>query len=167
MRSGNKAFQRVKPTPGKKSAHYKKERKKFMSHKMSLFSWTLKRRKAAFALAEGVLNSEAAQEAGVSERTIYRWKHDIDFSAEVDRLTLMTGIAVKVERIKIAKRVARQSITETEVITKKDLLDWLQFAQSETDGIKLNLTELLTSFSKQDELNTGGESDGEGMSENA
>jgi hypothetical protein len=77
-------------------------------------------------------------------RTVQRWLEDNDFSAEVDRLTLMTGIAARAERLRIAKRVVAQRIRKEDgfVHTKHDLLDWLKFVQGETDGIKLDLAAL-------------------------
>jgi hypothetical protein len=96
-------------------------------------------------LAEGQTNRETAKEVGVVERTIERWRADIDFMAEVDRLTHMVGIATRAERLRIAMRVIRQRMRLKENFppSKKDLLDWLKFAQSETDGVKLDLTSLL------------------------
>lgn len=63
------------------------------------------------------------------------------FREEVDRLSVMMGIASRAERLRIAKRVVRQRVKDDGLITSdKDLLDWLKFAQSETDGAKLDLT---------------------------
>jgi hypothetical protein len=106
---------------------------------MSVFKWNEQNTNAAIALAQGQTVKEVAKAAKVDERTIYRWKTDIDFSAEVDRLSLMVGIASRAERLRIAMRVVRQK-TEPQIETDKDLLDWLKFVQSETDGIKLDLT---------------------------
>jgi len=92
-------------------------------------------------LAEGYTIRETAERVGVTERTIGRWKQDIEFIVEVDRLSIMVGIAGRAERLRIAKRVVSQKIREDGTIkTAKDLLDWLRFAQSETDGVKLDLT---------------------------
>jgi hypothetical protein len=38
----------------------------------------------------------------------------------------------------------------------KDLLDWLKFAQSETDGVKLNLTQLDAEIEQELALVRGG-----------
>ena len=129
------------------------------------FKWTPKRVQAAFALAEGLLVNEVAAEVGVSLRTLYRWRHDIQFSDEVDRLSLMLGIALKAERVRIAKRAVRQMVreeldpatgrTKSVVDTDRDLLDWLKYVQSETDGIKLNLTNLLYAFSNSTDHDAG------------
>ena len=51
----------------------------------------------------------------------------------------MIGIANRAERLRIANRVIREKIRGELVETDKDILDWIKFAQSETDGIKLNL----------------------------
>lgn len=111
---------------------------------MTDFKWTRTREKAALALAQGCTQNEAASESKVSERTISRWLNNNEFSAEVDRLTHMVSIATRSERLRIAMRVARQKITKSGiVVTDKDLLDWLKFAQGETDGVKLDLTALL------------------------
>lgn len=102
------------------------------------FQWTPPREAAAFALAEGKTREEAAAAAEVTERTIYTWLQHPDFSAEVDRLTMMTGIAVRAERLRQAKRI----VAQLEGKTTKDLLEWLKYAQSETDGITLDLAKL-------------------------
>ena len=108
---------------------------------MASFKWTGKRNKAAVLLADGYTIEETAREVNVSERTVSRWKADIEFSVEVDRLSLMIGIANRGERLRIAKRIIRERISK-QIKTQKDLLEWLKYAQSETDGVKLDLTTL-------------------------
>jgi hypothetical protein len=111
--------------------------------KTSGFKWTPARATAALALASGKTRKEAAEEAEITERSIYLWLQEVEFSAEVDRLSVMIGIASRAERLRIAKRVVRQMVKDDETIgTEKDLLDWLKFAQSETDGVKLDLAAL-------------------------
>lgn len=106
---------------------------------MAGFKWTEKATAAAIELSQGFTCKEVAAKTEVGLRTLYRWTCDTDFSAEVDRLSLMVGIASRAERLRLAMRVVR-SKTDGEIQTDKDLLDWLKFAQSETDGIKLDLT---------------------------
>jgi predicted transcriptional regulator len=108
---------------------------------MSGFQWNKKRNQAAIMLAEGYTIEEVAESIGVNERTIYRWKADIEFSVEVDRLSVMVGIANRGERLRMAKRVVRK-LASRQIPTHKDLLEWLKYAQSETDGAKLDLTAL-------------------------
>jgi len=110
---------------------------------MSEFAWTRKKEIVVQSLAEGHTIEEAAKEATVSSRTISRWKQDIEFLKEIDRLTLMMGAATRAERIRIAKKAVREALKQTK-ITEKDLLDWLKYMQSETDGIKLGLADDLT-----------------------
>ncbi len=55
----------------------------------------------------------------------------------------MVGIASRAERLRLAMRVVRQRTNDDGLIdTKADILDWLKFAQSETTGIKLDLSKL-------------------------
>lgn len=99
-----------------------------------MFNWTPRRRKAASLLSDGYTIKEVAQAVKVSTRSIDFWKHETEFASEVDRLTMETGIAQRSERIKIVKQLTRQKLINGLVITDKDLLDWLKFAQSETTG---------------------------------
>lgn len=110
---------------------------------MAEFKWTKNKSDAAMVLAQGYSVREASEQIAVSERTLWRWRAEPEFSEEVDRLSLMVDIAGRAERLRIAMRVIRQRISDEGVETDKDLLDWLKFAQSETDGVKLDLLSLL------------------------
>lgn len=94
-------------------------------------------------LAQGYTQAEAATQVGAGLRTIARWAADLEFSVEVDRLSLMVGIASRAERLRIAMQVVRQKVQSDGIQTDRDALDWLKFAQSETDGAKLDLAALL------------------------
>lgn len=109
---------------------------------ISAFEWTEDRTKAAVCLASGGTQEDAAKEAGVTDRTVRNWLADEVFAAEVDRLSLMVGISSRAERLRLAMRVVKQKTAGNEVKTDKDILEWLKFAQSETDGIKLDITKL-------------------------
>lgn len=124
---------------------YKKKLKKNVSE-TAAFVWNEKTSESAMLLAQGYTNREVSEKVGVAERTLYRWQTDINFSAEVDRLSLMLGVAARAERLRMAQRVARQKSLGGIIETEKDLLDWLKFAQSETDGIKLDLAALASAF---------------------
>jgi len=107
------------------------------------FEWDDKRTAAAIALAEGYTQQEVAEKVEVAPKTIWNWLQVTEFAAEVDRLSLMMGIASRAERLRLAMRVVRQKTGNSGVIeTEKDILDWVKFAQSETDGIKLDLSKL-------------------------
>lgn len=118
---------------------------------ISAFRWGEKQEAAAFALAQGKTQEAAAEIAGVTDRTIRNWLAHSEFVEEVDRLTFLTGIAHKAERLRLAKRV----IANLSITTEKDLLDWLKYAQSETSGIKLDFTELLTAITENDKEMAG------------
>lgn len=111
--------------------------------KVGAFRWTPKAQKAAILLAQGYTREEAATSEGVkvAESTVYRWLNHPEFSREVDRLTYLTGLAARVERLRLSMRIARNLSNQTKP-TSKDLLEWMKFIQSETDGAKLDLTAL-------------------------
>lgn len=113
--------------------------------KMSNYVWTEQKGRAAILLAEGYTYKQVAEEIGKTLQTIYRWTLDMEFSVEVDRLSLMVGLASKAERLRLAKRVIRQK-AEKDSISDKDVLDWLKFVQSETDGAKLDLADMFTTL---------------------
>jgi predicted transcriptional regulator len=106
------------------------------------FKWDDQRSAAAIALAEGKTRQEVADDIGVTRATIQNWLCQTEFAAEVDRLSLMVGVASRAERLRLAMRVVREKTKGVVPETEKDLLDWVKFAQSETDGIKLQLTQL-------------------------
>jgi hypothetical protein len=130
------------------------------------FDWTEKRTQAALALAEGKTKQEVADEIEVERKTIYNWLAVSEFAAEVDRLSLMVGVASRAERLPLAMRVVRQKTKGTSPDTDKDLLEWLKFAQSETDGIKLDLTKL-AALGGTDTFMAGSGSVGKGESRGA
>lgn len=105
--------------------------------------WDETRTKAASLLALGHSKSHVAGEVGVHRNTIAAWVDDPEFAAEVDRLSLMLGVSSRAERLRLAMRIVRQRTDEDgNLISEKDLLDWLKFAQSETDGAKIDLSKL-------------------------
>ena len=108
---------------------------------MSVFKWTPKKEKAVIALSSGHTQAEAAEQAGVTDRTVRRWESEIEFQLEKDRLTHMLGVSTRAERLRIAMRVVRGRTENTQYpISKADLLDWMKFIQSETDGVKLDMS---------------------------
>ena len=109
---------------------------------MAAFRWTERATKAALALAEGKTKAAVIRETAIPERTLYNWLGNLEFSAEVDRLTLMTDVASRAGRVRIAKRAVANRVDDSFLFSKADLLDWLKYLQSETDGIKLDLAAL-------------------------
>lgn len=118
------------------------ERPPQIFRKFSAFKWTKTRGQAALLLAQGYTQDEVAGQVGISDRTIRNWNAHPDFAAEVNRLSLMVNIASRAERLRKAMRIVRQMGDKTD----KDLLDWLKYAQTETDGVKLDLTTLADAF---------------------
>lgn len=106
---------------------------------MAGFNWTTRSDAVAAMLAEGYTQKEVADKNGISVRTVQRWVNDAEFSEEVDKLSLMVGIAHRGARLRLVQRVIRARVDDLSVTTDKDILDWLKYAQSETDGIRLDL----------------------------
>jgi len=124
---------------------------------MSDFGWTKKRSEAAIHLSLGYTVAETAGIVGIAERTIYRWKNIPEFAEEVDRLSLMTDIAGRAQRLRIAKRMIREKGYKSD----KDLLDWLKYAQGETDGVRLDLAALVEAAASVADSGQGGVREGE------
>jgi predicted transcriptional regulator len=119
------------------------------------FKWTENKVQASALLADGRTQVDVAAECGVTDRTIRLWLQEEEFSKEVDRLSLIMGIASRAERLRLAKRVIRQLTgADGYLRTEKDALDWVKFAQSETDGIKLDLVKLAAAVGEEE---AGGE----------
>ena len=119
---------------------------------MAGFKWTKRAQAAAISLASGETYARTAAVSGAGERTLYRWRNIPEFNQEVDRLSLMIGIASRAERMRIANRVIRQMVRpDDEVETGKDLLDWLRYAQGETDGFKIGLMDVADTYRDESE----------------
>ncbi len=125
---------------------------------MAAFRWTKRREQVALLLAQGYNQRETSEQTGISQRTVRRWYSKLEFAMEVDRLTLLTGISTRAERMRIVMQVVRQRVAEAEgtefVLSKKDILEWLKFAQSETDGAKLDLSSLFEDLAAQTEIDS-------------
>jgi hypothetical protein len=79
---------------------------------------------------------------------VQRWLDDPVFGAEVDRLTMMLDITSRAARVRLAKRIVNERIRGQKIETKRDLLDWLKFVQSETDGVRLGLAAMAMSHAQ-------------------
>lgn len=105
--------------------------------------WDETRTKAASLLASGHSKQYVADEVEVSRATIYNWLDDPEFAEEVDRLSIMIGIASRAQRLRYANKTVISRLNEDGSLqSDKDVLDWLKFAQSETDGAKIDLSKL-------------------------
>lgn len=116
----------------------------------------------AMRLAQGYTGVEVANQMDISDTTVYNLMRIPEFADEVDRLTLMTDIATKAHRLRLAKAAIRQFLEEREgkivIKTKADLLEWLKYAQSETDGVRLDLSQFFAAIAPAEVLMAGGES---------
>lgn len=115
--------------------------------KESQFSWNETRENAAQGLADGKTQQAVADECGVNRRTVVRWLEHPEFADEVDRLSLMTASATRAYRLRITNRIIRQKVKDDGLIkTDKDILDWLKFAQSETDGSRSDIADRIAAL---------------------
>ena len=79
------------------------------------FEWNGKKMMAAAMLAQGVLSKRlVAAQLGVDDVTLYRWRQNPDFAAEVRRLSRETGLALHDERMAAMKRCAEIVRSELE-----------------------------------------------------
>jgi len=92
-------------------------------------------------LAAGYSDTDLQRKMGVSRMTTWRLRQVPEFAEELDKLTLVSGISARAERMRLAMRVVRK--LEKDAFEKNKigdtLLDWVKFAQSETDGAQLSL----------------------------
>lgn len=92
-------------------------------------------------LAAGLSDTETAKLLDTNRMAIWRLRQIPEFMEELDRLTMMTGAAQRAERMRTVKRIIarleRQALESNKI--GDTLLDYLKFAQSETDGATLNL----------------------------
>lgn len=119
------------------------------------FEWTPEREEAAILLATGHTIKETAQRVGKSESTIYNWKNNQQFTAEIDRCATMYGAASKAYRMRIINQVLREFAKENadgEIELKlgdTNLLDWIKEARMQTDGEKLDISSLWSAFAEE------------------
>lgn len=102
------------------------------------YQLTIPQEIAASMLAIGHTRQEVATAVGVGVATIYRWQNDPEFRAEMDRLTYLTGLTVKAERLRAIKQVIRSKMNDDEVLqSDKDVLDWIKLLKDEVGSIEL------------------------------
>lgn len=107
------------------------------------FEWNERRNEAAALLAHGKTQLEVAAAVNVTPKTIYNWLQDMEFAAEVDRLSLMVGIASRAQRLRwLNKTIANRINADGSLQTDKDVVDLIKIAISETDGVKIDLSKL-------------------------
>ena len=113
--------------------------------------WTKKKNAFVEMAAEGEKIVDIARKLDMSIHTAYHWNENPVIREEINRLSLMFGIASKAERVRIAKRVVRQKLLGDHVRTKKDILDWLKYVAKETEDVHLHFADLIRSLAAQRE----------------
>lgn len=107
----------------------------------NVFNWTPQRKQAALLLSLGTKNyEEVAADVRVHYSTLWEWRKNPIFLAEVDRLTLENERATKAGLL----RLAFKAIDKKENSLKDDkntVLDWAEFV-SGLQGIKTQKVEV-------------------------
>jgi transposase-like protein len=107
--------------------------------------WSEQQSHAAVMLAEGYAKSEVAREVDVHPSTITRWTQNEDFAEEVDRLSLIYGLASRAERMRQIKRAAREFERDGKLdVSGFTYLDLLKEARIQTEGVRLDILSILT-----------------------
>ena len=75
-------------------------------------------------LAQGLAVHRVAAACNVTERTLYRWKADMEFSAEVDRLSHRLSIATRAASLRHAMRIIRQKTAVLTVRSRRANTRW-------------------------------------------
>jgi len=112
--------------------------------------WTEELSRAAVMLAEGYPLQTVADEVGVQRTTIWRWRQHPEFAMEVDKLTLMYGLASKAERMRLINQAAKQMVSEEKIdLSGVTFLDLIKEARMQTEGIKLDVLTQLTALTTE------------------
>jgi len=112
--------------------------------------WTEELSRAAVMLAEGYPLQTVADEVGVQRTTIWRWRQHPEFAMEVDKLTLMNGLASKPERMRLINQAAKQMVSEEKIdLSGVTFLDLIKEARMQTEGIKLDVLTQLTALTTE------------------
>jgi transposase len=118
---------------------------------VSVANWDSQWDEAVKMLAMGHSIKEAAEAVGVTERTIYNWKNKPQFEAEMDRLSLIYGLASKAERTRMLMRMARQKIKDDGTIELDDtsMMDILKEMRMQIEGTRIDITQLYSALSDE------------------
>ncbi|WP_193636011.1 phBC6A51 family helix-turn-helix protein [Bacillus paranthracis] len=84
-------------------------------------------------------NAEIAEEYGINERTIYRWKNDVEFVEELNKQNDLSLQAFTYEATNQLKRLVRHGNSEQAVINAIKLVLQSQGKLKEQDGVQVNV----------------------------
>lgn len=117
------------------------------------FLWDDRRDRAATMLAQGYQKKEICEVVEIDYSTLWRWEQEDQFNEEVDRLSLMYGVASKAHRTRLLNQAIRQKINKKtgEIdLAGVSFLDLLKEARMQTEGIKLDiLSTLIPAFAEE------------------
>ena len=105
------------------------------------FNWTDDRTIAAVKTAEGWGKAAIEAEYGISGSTIWHWEQYDEYSKEVDKLSLMYGMASRAYRVRLLNKAIRQKIDESGNIDLDGVsfIDLIKEARMQTEGVRLDI----------------------------
>ncbi|MEC3420536.1 phBC6A51 family helix-turn-helix protein [Bacillus cereus] len=83
--------------------------------------------------------AEIAEEQGINERTIYRWKNDVEFVEELNKQNDLSLQAFTYEATNQLKRLVRHGNSEQAVINAIKLVMQSQGKLKETEGVQVSV----------------------------
>ena len=112
--------------------------------------WDEQKTQAAILLAQGYNHGVVSEEVNCNRTTIWRWMQNEEFAKEVDKLSLMYGVASKAHRMRLINQAIRQFIDENGTLDTGDdtLLDYLKEARQQIEGVKLDIISQLTAIAQ-------------------
>ena len=118
---------------------------------ISVPDWDPKWDEAVKMLAQGYTIKETAEVVGVTDRTIYNWKNNEAFEAELDRLSVTYGLASKAARTRLLMQMARQKINEDGTLELDDtsLMDIIKEMRMQIEGTRIDITTLYSAISEE------------------
>lgn len=96
--------------------------------------------------------AEIAEEQGINERTIYRWKNDVEFVEELNKQNDLSLQAFTYEATNQLKRLVRHGNSEQAVINAIKLVMQSQGKLKETEGVQVNVSNNIRKDGVSDEF---------------
>lgn len=113
--------------------------------------WDERQVAAAIMLAEGHPKVEIYEKLGIERSTLWRWEQNEEFATEVDKLSLMYGLASKAKRMREINRIALmfdRALTHP-INEGYTYLDLLKEARMQSEGVRLDILSTLTAITTE------------------
>jgi len=123
----------------------------------NVFQWTQAQSDAAVMLATGTPKKHIIEQLGIARTTLWNWEQNPVFSIEVDKLSLMHGLASKAYRMRMIQEAVKSFKNKDDSwnTTGTTLLEWIKEARMQMEGVSLNIVSQLATFIEQTGLVDG------------